>query len=128
MWFAWDIVFLFCSDHSIFWHHFLYIQTQILIALIPWYSFPSLNWVMNLSLNWGRVSQIEILKQCICTCTVSKWKECGFGLNKISSQLQGNRRWQPMVLLEEELHYLSISTVTFPKTEKMWNTFTKWSQ
>ena len=50
-----------------------------------------------------------------CWCTVSKWGECGFGLNKIGSRLQGNRRWQPVVLVEEELYYLSISAVIFSK-------------
>ena len=48
-----------------------------------------------------------------CICTVSKWEECGFGLNKIGSRLQGNRRWQPVVLVEEVLFYLLILAVIF---------------
>ena len=46
---------------------------------------------------------------------VSKSEECGFGLSKISSRLKENRRWQPVVLVEEELNHLSISTVIFSK-------------
>ena len=51
-----------------------------------------------------------------------------FGLNKIGCRLQGNRRWQTVVLLEEELYHLSILTAFFPKalcyctiTGKMWD-------
>ena len=36
-----------------------------------------------------------------------------FALGKLGNRLQGNRRWQPVVLLEEELYHLSISTVIF---------------
>ena len=36
-------------------------------------------------------------------------------LSKIDSRFQGNRRWQPMVLAEEELNHLSISPVIFSK-------------
>ena len=46
---------------------------------------------------------------------VSKSEERGFGLSKISSRLKENRRWQPVVLVEEELNHLSISTVIFSK-------------
>ena len=56
---------------------------------------------------------LEIYFFWTCICTVSKWEECDFGLNKIASRLQENRRWQPMVLVEEELYYLSISAVIF---------------
>ena len=44
-----------------------------------------------------------------------EWEECGFGLSKIGNRLQGNRRWQPVALVEEELYHLSISTVIFSK-------------
>ena len=36
-------------------------------------------------------------------------------LSKIDSRFQGNRRWQPVVLAEEELNHLSISSVIFSK-------------
>ena len=36
-------------------------------------------------------------------------------LSKIDSRFQGNRRWQPVVLAEEELNHLSISPVIFSK-------------
>ena len=36
-------------------------------------------------------------------------------LSKIDSRFQGNRRWQPVVLGEEELNHLSISPVIFSK-------------
>ena len=35
--------------------------------------------------------------------------------SKIDSRFQGNRRWQPVVLAEEELNHLSISPVIFSK-------------
>ena len=36
-------------------------------------------------------------------------------LSEIDSRFQGNRRWQPVVLAEEELNHLSISSVIFSK-------------
>ena len=58
---------------------------------------------------------LEIYFLWTCICTVSKWEECGFGLNKIGSLLPGNRMWQPVILVEEALYYLSILTVIFSK-------------
>ena len=40
-------------------------NSNILIVLIPSYSFPSLNWVIKLTLNWATVPHIEIAKRCI---------------------------------------------------------------
>ena len=51
----------------------------------------------------------------ICIRTVSKWEECDLELSKIGSRVQGNRRWQLVVLLEKELNHFSSSTVIFSK-------------
>ena len=68
-----------------------------------------------LLISFNKQGYLEIYFFWTCICTVSKWEECGFGLNKIGSRLEGNWRWQPVVLVEEELHYLSILTVIYPK-------------
>ena len=44
-----------------------------------------------------------------------KKSKIGSRLSKIDSRFQGNRRWQPVVLAEEELNHLSISPVIFSK-------------
>ena len=36
-----------------------------------------------------------------------------FEIRRMWFWIQGNRRWQPVVLVEEELYHLSISTVIF---------------
>ena len=45
-------------------------------------------------------------------CTVLNLKKCGFESNDIGSRLQGNRRWQPVVSMEE-LYFLSTLAVIF---------------
>ena len=59
-----------------------------------------------------RKCYLEIYVFWTCICTVLKWKECGFESNDIGSRLQGNRRWQPVVSMEE-LYFLSTLAVIF---------------
>ena len=49
----------FLTSLPIFWN------SEIVIVLIPLYSFPSLNWVIKLSLNWATVPYMNFAKQCI---------------------------------------------------------------
>ena len=67
MLFVQHIVLFFCQwlqhfDCSCFWYIF---KLKFLTVLIPWYLFPLLNWVLNLSVKWGTLSHVEIVKQCI---------------------------------------------------------------
>ena len=58
--------FLFFSNSNTLWCCFLYFQTEKnLIVLIRSYPFPSLNWIIKLSLNWEAVSYMEIAKRWI---------------------------------------------------------------
>ena len=40
-------------------------KSHVLIVLISWYSFPLLNWIIKLSLNWSTVLLMGIVKRCI---------------------------------------------------------------
>ena len=59
-----------------------------------------------------RKCYLEIYVFWICMCTVLNLKKCGFESNDIGSWLQGNRRWQPVVSMEE-LYFLSTLAVIF---------------
>ena len=60
------ILFFFFSVSSIFLGvTCIFLNSNVLNVLIPWYPFPSLNWVLKLSINWDTVSHAEIVKQCI---------------------------------------------------------------
>ena len=68
MWFVflWHFVFLFSQRFL----HFLtsllvFSKSNVLIVLIPSYPLPSFNFALKLSLNWGTVSNAEMVKQCI---------------------------------------------------------------
>ena len=59
-----------------------------------------------------RKCYLEIYVFWTCMCTVLNLKKCGFESNDIGSRLQGNRRWQPVVSMEE-LYFLSTLAVIF---------------
>ena len=56
--------------------------------------------------------EIYFLENSFLDLQVLKLEECGLGLNKIGSRLQGNRRYESGVSVEKELCYLSIPAVT----------------
>ena len=55
----------FLSDRGIFLTWLLFSNSNVLAVLIPWYSSPSLDWVLKFSLNLGTVLHLEIDKQCL---------------------------------------------------------------
>lgn len=63
--FVWHIAFLFSKWLQKLTPLLILVNFNVLIVLVPWYFFRSLNRVIKLSLSWVTVSHMEISKQCI---------------------------------------------------------------
>ena len=64
IWFVIYSFYTFLSDRNIFLRWLVFSNSNVIAVQIPWYSSPSLDWVLNFSLNLGTVLHFEIEKQC----------------------------------------------------------------